>query len=404
MPKDQDRPRPASAMPSTQSNSIFGNFIKKLGIHYGEEKKEVVLTEKGVTGAVVEGKYEENRVYKVMPVGSSRDQFTEVIPQPPEGPKFRLLASEYDPSANLLQKKGTNFYEIESTRGATSSPNLPPGETQRYEKSRSIFQNDHLKPSKSVDPTSRIYLKAINSDEVNRQFPSITPNGQSLRPSYADSSASNSRIAWANNPIGSNRSHLMGSSAYLANFSNLPQERAIHRDGVYRPYSPINTSRIQNDSFRPTMKTERFGRRQIVAPNEKGTLETTRSVILDSVTPGPNTNSLGPNGMSVTNMSGISSRSKSPGGPSIFANGSRVPRQAREGPQVQLGTVSIPGKYTYEGEMLEGLFEGQGKMIFPDGSTFIGRFKAGNKSGFGRQFNAEGGLESEGYYENDKLI
>jgi antitoxin component YwqK of YwqJK toxin-antitoxin module len=57
----------------------------------------------------------------------------------------------------------------------------------------------------------------------------------------------------------------------------------------------------------------------------------------------------------------------------------------------------------YEGEFRNGLLNGQGMMIYPDGEKYVGEFKNGNRNGQGTITFANGRVE-EGIWADGKFV
>ena len=55
----------------------------------------------------------------------------------------------------------------------------------------------------------------------------------------------------------------------------------------------------------------------------------------------------------------------------------------------------------YEGDFVNGIIEGRGKMIWGNGNYYIGEFKGGCKHGKGTKYNSDGSIRYEGDYAND---
>ena len=60
------------------------------------------------------------------------------------------------------------------------------------------------------------------------------------------------------------------------------------------------------------------------------------------------------------------------------------------------------GKIQYEGEFINGKFEGKGKFIYDDGDYFIGHFKNGLRNGKGIIYYSNGNFKSEADYINNR--
>ena len=60
------------------------------------------------------------------------------------------------------------------------------------------------------------------------------------------------------------------------------------------------------------------------------------------------------------------------------------------------------GTIMYEGGLINGKFEGNGKYVYVDGDYFIGEFKNGEKNGKGIMYNKNNNIIYDGYYANDK--
>jgi len=60
------------------------------------------------------------------------------------------------------------------------------------------------------------------------------------------------------------------------------------------------------------------------------------------------------------------------------------------------------GKIEYEGDFINGKFEGNGKYIFDDGEYYEGQWKNGLRSGKGIHYYSNGNIKYEGHYYNDK--
>ena len=61
------------------------------------------------------------------------------------------------------------------------------------------------------------------------------------------------------------------------------------------------------------------------------------------------------------------------------------------------------GNILYEGDFINGKFEGNGKYIYDDGDYFIGQYKNGLRNGKGIIFYKNGNMMFEGDYINDKI-
>ena len=64
--------------------------------------------------------------------------------------------------------------------------------------------------------------------------------------------------------------------------------------------------------------------------------------------------------------------------------------------------VVLKGGHRYKGELLNGLPQGKGTMLYPDGSTYNGELKGGIRQGTGIM-TLENGTYYEGEYQNDKI-
>ena len=60
------------------------------------------------------------------------------------------------------------------------------------------------------------------------------------------------------------------------------------------------------------------------------------------------------------------------------------------------------GNILYEGDFIDGKFDGNGKYIYEDGDYFIGQYKNGLRSGNGKIYYKNGNIMSEGFYINNK--
>ena len=61
------------------------------------------------------------------------------------------------------------------------------------------------------------------------------------------------------------------------------------------------------------------------------------------------------------------------------------------------------GKIQYEGDFINGKFEGKGKFIYDNGDYFIGNFKNGLRNGKGIVYYSNGNIEIEGDYINNRI-
>ena len=61
------------------------------------------------------------------------------------------------------------------------------------------------------------------------------------------------------------------------------------------------------------------------------------------------------------------------------------------------------GKIEYEGDFINGKFEGKGKFIYYDDHYFIGQFKSGLRNGQGAKYYPNGNIQAEGNYINNQL-
>ena len=62
------------------------------------------------------------------------------------------------------------------------------------------------------------------------------------------------------------------------------------------------------------------------------------------------------------------------------------------------------GKIEYEGDFLEGNYDGEGKYIYENGDYYVGEFKNGLCHGKGKEFDKEGKLICEGEWNNDEKV
>lgn len=309
------RARPNSALPATNRPQIFDSIVR-----FFKRPNDGVPEAQNQVNGVSESKILPNRVYNASPVGvevpdpmgSSRNPQIDS-----HSPKFPLLSHQYRPEDQLLQKKPTNFYDFPTpkTMRVSSSGMTPPpssySQDRKFEKSKSIFKDEYLQPAVIQEQTSRIYLKYINTAEINREFPPVNSSSSPM-----DSMMSTSRLPYVN-AIGSNRSNIVNSGV-PAGFSTTNIERSLINANKYRPYSHINGSKVQKDTFAPKIKTERFGGRQIVSSNPQGQIVT--GVSDSNLSKGNSKQELAG---TYSNVSGVSGRSKSPGGHSIFGNSVR---------------------------------------------------------------------------------
>ena len=60
--------------------------------------------------------------------------------------------------------------------------------------------------------------------------------------------------------------------------------------------------------------------------------------------------------------------------------------------------------FEYIGEVVDGLFHGQGKKLFDDGRKFNGEFKHGIEEGYGELYDANGVLLQSGLWVNGKCL
>ena len=60
------------------------------------------------------------------------------------------------------------------------------------------------------------------------------------------------------------------------------------------------------------------------------------------------------------------------------------------------------GNILYEGEFINGKFEGNGKYIYDDGDYFIGQYKNGLRNGKGTMYYSNGKIKYEGDWINDR--
>ena len=65
-------------------------------------------------------------------------------------------------------------------------------------------------------------------------------------------------------------------------------------------------------------------------------------------------------------------------------------------------TITYEDGTIYEGEILDGIPEGLGKITHPDGSTYIGEFKDGRYHGFGTL--TIDGIETNGLFKDGEYI
>ena len=62
------------------------------------------------------------------------------------------------------------------------------------------------------------------------------------------------------------------------------------------------------------------------------------------------------------------------------------------------------GNIEYEGDFLEGKFEGEGKYIYENGDYYEGKFKNGLSHGNGKECDKNGNIISEGEWANDVKV
>ena len=60
------------------------------------------------------------------------------------------------------------------------------------------------------------------------------------------------------------------------------------------------------------------------------------------------------------------------------------------------------GDIEYDGNFLEGKFDGEGKYVYENGDYYIGHFKNGLCHGKGKEYDKNGKLLSEGLWINDE--
>ena len=60
------------------------------------------------------------------------------------------------------------------------------------------------------------------------------------------------------------------------------------------------------------------------------------------------------------------------------------------------------GNILYEGNFIDGKYEGKGKYIWENGNYYIGQFKNGIRSGRGTMFYSSGKILYDGDFINDK--
>ena len=62
------------------------------------------------------------------------------------------------------------------------------------------------------------------------------------------------------------------------------------------------------------------------------------------------------------------------------------------------------GNILYEGNFINGKFEGNGKVIFDNGLYYIGQFKNGLRNGKGTLYYSNGNIKKEGIWINDEFV
>lgn len=61
-------------------------------------------------------------------------------------------------------------------------------------------------------------------------------------------------------------------------------------------------------------------------------------------------------------------------------------------------------QWGYQGELEKGKRQGKGKLVFPDGRTFVGHFENNRIQGYGELYDSKGNLISKGIWANDTLV
>lgn len=96
--------------------------------------------------------------------------------------------------------------------------------------------------------------------------------------------------------------------------------------------------------------------------------------------------------------------------PSFFASAEDEPMEIHLDPDTEIehtGKVIVydsAGNRLYEGDMVDGLYEGNGKLYADnDQVIYEGQFEQGAKNGSGKSYNDEGHLIYSGEYENDAM-
>lgn len=62
------------------------------------------------------------------------------------------------------------------------------------------------------------------------------------------------------------------------------------------------------------------------------------------------------------------------------------------------------GTIKYEGDFIEGKFEGTGKYTFESGNYYIGEWSDNKMNGIGKYYNKDGTVKHDGHFRNDKYI
>ncbi len=68
------------------------------------------------------------------------------------------------------------------------------------------------------------------------------------------------------------------------------------------------------------------------------------------------------------------------------------------------GNIVYADGTRYEGSFLDGVFHGHGRLTYADGRSFVGEFAHGKREGYGTLFDAAGAVLQEGLYKADCFV
>ncbi len=63
-------------------------------------------------------------------------------------------------------------------------------------------------------------------------------------------------------------------------------------------------------------------------------------------------------------------------------------------------TITLEGGLKYVGKLVNGMPNGQGKMIWPNGDIYEGLFRNGKRHGLGKRINMDGSEYTGEYFED----